>query len=101
MTSELIIDSQPNEVTIALLEDKRLVEFQKESLDTHYSVGNIYAARVKKIMPGLNACFVDVGHEREAFLHYQDLGINFLSLKKFTRQVLSDRKRLSSIDNLP
>ena len=98
MTSELIIDSQPNEVTIALLEDKRLVEFQKESLDTHYSVGNIYAARVKKIMPGLNACFVDVGHEREAFLHYQDLGSNFLSLEKYVKQVASDRKKLPAVE---
>ncbi|MBQ9175727.1 MAG: Rne/Rng family ribonuclease [Bacteroidaceae bacterium] len=101
MTSELIIDSQPHEVTIALLEDKRLVEFQKESLDTHYSVGNIFAARVKKIMPGLNACFVDVGHEREAFLHYQDLGTQFLSLEKFVKQVSSDRKKLPSVDKFP
>ena len=98
MTSELIIDSQANEVTIALLEDKRLVEFQKEQLDAHYSVGNIYAARVKKIMPGLNACFVDVGHEREAFLHYQDLGAQFLSLEKYVKQVASDRKRLPAIE---
>lgn len=98
MTSELIIDSQPSEVTIALLEDKRLVEFQKESSDTRYSVGNIYAARVKKIMPGLNACFVDVGHEREAFLHYQDLGAQFLSLEKYVKQVASDRKRLPSVE---
>ncbi len=101
MTSELIIDSQPHEVTIALLEDKRLVEFQKESLDTHYSVGNIFAARVKKIMPGLNACFVDVGHEREAFLHYQDLGTQFLSLEKYVKQVASDRKKLPSVDKFP
>lgn len=99
MTSELIIDAQPNEVTIALLEDKKLVEFQKESLDTHYSVGNIYAARVKKIMAGLNACFVDVGHEREAFLHYQDLGVQFLSLEKYVKQVSSDRKKLPQFDN--
>lgn len=98
MTSELIIDSQPNEVTIALLEDKRLVEFQKEASDTKYSVGNIFAARVKKIMPGLNACFVEVGHEREAFLHYQDLGIQFLSLEKYIKQVASDRKRLPSLE---
>ncbi len=98
MTSELIVDSQPKEVTIALLEDKRLVEFQKESLGTHYSVGNIYAARVKKIMPGLNACFVDVGHEREAFLHYQDLGLQFLSLEKFIKQVSSDRKKLPQVE---
>lgn len=101
MTSELIIDSQPHEVTIALLEDKRLVEFQKESLDTHYSVGNIFAARVKKLMPGLNACFVDVGHEREAFLHYQDLGTQFLSLEKFVKQVSSDRKKLPTVDRFP
>ncbi len=100
MNSELIIDSQPNEVTIALLEDQRLVEYQKESNDTHYSVGNIYAAKVKKVMPALNACFVEVGYEREAFLHYQDLGINFLSLKKYTKQVLSDRKRLVPMDKL-
>ena len=74
MTSELIIDAQPKEVTIALMEDQRLVEFQREDQDSKFSVGNIYAARVKKIMPALNACFVEVGHEREAFLHYQDLG---------------------------
>lgn len=98
MNSELIIDSQPSDVTIALLEDQRLVEYQCEKNDSRYSVGNIYAAKVKKVMPALNACFVEVGHEREAFLHYQDLGINFLSLKKFTRQVLSDRKRLASTD---
>ena len=100
MNSELIIDSRPNEVTLALLEDQRLVEYQCEKNDSRYSVGNIYAAKVKKIMPALNACFVEVGHEREAFLHYQDLGINFHSLKKYTRQVLSDRKRLASIDKM-
>ncbi len=100
MNSELIIDSQPSEVTLALLEDQRLVEYQCEKSDSRYSVGNIYAAKVKKIMPALNACFVEVGHEREAFLHYQDLGINFLTLKKYTKQVLSDRKRLSGMDKL-
>lgn len=100
MTSELIIDSQPKEVSIALLEDQRLVEFQKEGLDTAYSVGNIYAARVKKIMPGLNACFVDVGHEREAFLHYQDLGAQFLSLEKYVKQVASNRKKFTSISQI-
>lgn len=97
MTSELIIDAQPQEVTIALLEDERLVEFQKEGQDSHYSVGNIYAGKVKKIMPALNACFIDVGHEREAFLHYQDLGPQFTSLKKYTKQVLSDRRKLAPL----
>ena len=100
MNSELIIDSQPDEVTIALMEDQRLVEFHKESNDTKFSVGNIYAAKVKKVMPALNACFVEVGYEREAFLHYQDLGISFLTQKKYTKQVLSDRKHLVSIDKI-
>ncbi|MCQ2212665.1 MAG: Rne/Rng family ribonuclease [Bacteroidaceae bacterium] len=95
MVSELIIDAQPKEVTIALLEDQRLVEFQKEGQDSKYSVGNIYAGKVKKIMPALNACFVDVGHEREAFLHYQDLGANFLSLEKYVKQLTSDKKHLA------
>ncbi len=100
MVSELIIDAQPNEVTIALLEDQRLVEFQKETQGSKYSVGNIYAGKVKKIMPALNACFVDVGHEREAFLHYQDLGINFLYLEKYVKQVVSDRKKLAPMQKV-
>lgn len=95
MTSELIIDAQPKEVTIALLEDQKLVEFQKEGQDSKYSVGNIYAGKVKKVMPALNACFVDVGHEREAFLHYQDLGKHFFSLEKYVKQVTSDKRKLA------
>ena len=95
MTSELIIDVQPKELHIALLEDHTLVEFKKEGQDSKNSVGNIYAGKVKKIMPALNACFVDVGHEREAFLHYQDLGTQFLSLEKYVRQVASDKKKLA------
>ena len=98
MTSELIIDAKPTEVTIALLEDQKLVEYQKEGNETKFSVGNIYAGKVKKLMPALNACFVDVGHEKEAFLHYQDLGKQFLSLEKFTKQVVSDKRKLAPMD---
>lgn len=100
MTSELIIDAQPKQVTIALTEDQRLVEFQREDQESKFAVGNIYAARVKKIMPALNACFVEVGHEREAFLHYQDLGEQFLSIEKYVKQVVSDRKRLATMDKM-
>ena len=82
MTSEVIIDAQPKEISIALLEDKRLVEYQREPREANFSVGNIYVAKVKKLMPGLNACFVDVGYERDAFLHYLDLGSQFNSLAK-------------------
>ncbi|MEG1728443.1 MAG: Rne/Rng family ribonuclease [Bacteroidaceae bacterium] len=97
MTSEVIVDVQPKEIFIALLEDKKLVEFQKEGREISFSVGNIYAAKVKKLMPGLNACFVDVGYERDAFLHYQDLGTQFHSYEKYLKQVSSDKKKLFPI----
>lgn len=94
MTSELVVDVQPKEISIALLEDKALVEFQKEGRSASFNVGNMYLGRVKKLMPGLNACFVDVGFEKDAFLHYLDLGPQFHSYQKYLKQVLSDRKKL-------
>lgn len=94
MTSEVVIDVQQNEISIALLEDKRLVEYQTEPRSVSFSVGNIYVAKVKKLMPGLNASFVDVGYERDAFLHYLDLGNQFNSYEKYLKQVQSDRKKL-------
>ncbi|MCH5310583.1 MAG: Rne/Rng family ribonuclease [Prevotella sp.] len=98
MTSELIIDVQSNNISIALLEDKNLVEYQNEPRQTEsFSVGNIYVAKVKKLMPGLNACFVDVGYEKVGFLHYLDLGTQFSSYEKYLKQVTSDRKNLYPI----
>ncbi len=94
MTSELVIDVQPKEISIALLEDKALVEFQKESQTASFNVGNMYLGKVKKMMPGLNACFVDVGFGKDAFLHYLDLGPQFQSYQKYLKQVVSDRKKL-------
>lgn len=92
MTSEVIVDVRPKDISIALLEDKRLVEFQQEGREEHYSVGNIYLARVRKIMPGLNACFVNVGYEHDAFLHYLDLGVNYRALEKYL-SMLGDGRR--------
>lgn len=97
MNSEVIIDVQPKEISIALLEDKDLVEYQNEKREASFSVGNIYLGKVRKLMPGLNACFVDVGSERDAFLHYLDLGTQFSSYEKYLKQVQSDRKRLFPI----
>jgi ribonuclease G len=94
VTSELVIDVQPKEISIALLEDKALVEFQKESQTASFNVGNMYLGKVKKMMPGLNACFVDVGFGKDAFLHYLDLGPQFQSYQKYLKQVVSDRKKL-------
>ena len=90
MKSELIVDVQPQEVSIALLEDGRLVSLQKESRNLAYAVGDIYVAKVKKLMPGLNAAFVNVGYEKDAFLHYLDLGPHFSSYSKFITEALGE-----------
>lgn len=82
MNKELIISVDPNEIQTALVEDKVLVEFSREKSKTGFSVGDIYLGKVKKIMPGLNAAFVNIGHEKDAFIHYLDLGPNFLALQK-------------------
>lgn len=95
MSNELIIDVSPSHVEIALLENKRLVELSSESSDLKFAVGDIYLAKVKKIMPGLNAAFVDVGYEKDAFLHYLDLGPQFQTLNKFLKQVSSKKIKLS------
>ena len=100
MTREVVIDVQPKEITIGLLEDGRLAEYQRESQNASFAVGNIYLAKVRKLMPGLNAAFVDVGCEKEGFIHYQDLGPQFKTLAKYVKQQLSDRKHPLSIDKV-
>ena len=99
VTKELIITSHPNEIQIALLEDKRLVEIHREKSSDQFSVGDIYLGRVKKIMPGLNAAFVDIGSEKDAFLHYLDLGTHVRTINSFVKQAIENKK--SSIANFP
>ena len=82
MNRELIINVTPTEITIALVEDKVLVELNKEQCKTGFAVGDIYLGKIRKIMPGLNAAFVNIGHEKDAFIHYLDLGAQFASLSK-------------------
>ncbi len=94
VSKDLIIDAGSTEVSIALLEDKQLVEFNKEKREVRFSVGDIYLGKVKKIMPGLNAAFVNVGYERDAFLHYLDLGAQFRSLHKFYLTALQRQGRI-------
>ena len=94
MTSEIFVDVQPQKISIALTEDKKLVEYQEEGASDAWAVGNVYLAKVRKLMPGLNACFVNVGHERDAFLHYLDLGTDFNTYAKYLRQVRNDKKNL-------
>jgi ribonuclease G len=89
MTKELIVNATAKGVEIALLEDKKLVEFHKEITNNQFNVGDIYLGKVTKLMPGLNAAFVEVGFEKEAFLHYTDLGPNVKSVMKFTNNSLN------------
>lgn len=86
MNKELIINAAPQGVEIAFLEDKKLVELHRENAQNPFGVGDLYLGRVKKLMPGLNAAFVDVGFEKDAFLHYSDLSPYAKSLLKFTQQ---------------
>jgi ribonuclease G len=88
MNKELIINASGEGVEIALLEDKKLVELHYERGQDEFAVGDLYLGKVKKLMPGLNAAFVDVGYEKDAFLHYTDLSPYFRSLLKFTKQSL-------------
>lgn len=101
MNKEIFINSTPNEVEIALLEDKLLVELNKEKSNNEFSVGDVYLGRVKKIMPGLNAAFVDVGYEKDAFLHYLDLGPQINSLLKFIKAAQSGQNPGLSIADFP
>jgi ribonuclease G len=90
---DLIIDVSDSEVSIALLEDKQLTELDKEKRKVRFSVGDIYLGKVKKIMPGLNAAFINVGYERDAFLHYLDLGAQFRTQQKYYQSALQKQGR--------
>ena len=100
MSSDLVVDVRPNEISTALLEDGRLVSLQKESRDASYAVGNLYIAKVKKLMPGLNAAFVNVGFEKDAFLHYLDLGSQFNTYSAFMEEILKDRLHVPNISKI-
>lgn len=99
MNKELIIDSSPTDVNIAMLEDGQLTEIHKEKANQNFSVGDIFLGRVKKLMPGLNAAFIDIGHKRDAFLHYTDLGPQLQSLLKYTRASIAGSLQTSRLDN--
>src|SRR5438132_13586326 len=95
LNKELIINAAPQGVEIALMEDRKLVELHSEKADASFAVGDLYLGKVKKLIPGLNAAFVDVGFEKDAFLHYTDLSPYARSLLKFTQQCINDKSETS------
>ena len=96
---ELIINSSPSEVEIALLEKGKLVELHHQETDNNFSVGDIFLGRIRKLMPGLNAAFVDIGHNKDAFLHYTDLGPKLRSLVKYTNDSINGKQQTARLDN--
>jgi ribonuclease G len=94
---DLIIDAGDSEVSLALLEDNQLIELNKEKRNIRFSVGDIYLGKVKKIMPGLNAAFINVGYERDAFLHYLDLGAQFRTQHKYYSTALQKQGRVTPV----
>ncbi|MCQ2204801.1 MAG: Rne/Rng family ribonuclease [Bacteroidales bacterium] len=100
MNAELFINVAPDEMTIALTEDRRLVELRKEKRNVQFEVGDIYIGKVHKVMPGLNAAFINIGYEKDAFLHYLDLGPQFKTLQKFLQQVIERRNGDNSMPHV-
>ena len=96
MVSEFVVDVKQKEISIAVLEDSSLVELQKEARSDNFAVGNIYLGKIKKILPGLNSVFVDIGSRKDAFLHYQDLSSHFNTQQTYLKQIQkSPKKRIA------
>ena len=96
--NELVIDRNAGGIDVALLFNKQLVELMKEESVSSFQIGDVYLGKVKKIMPNLNAAFLDVGHERDAFLHYTDLGANFKSILKLTKIITQGGLKNGSLE---
>ena len=97
MSLELIVDVRPNGVWLALLREGKLIELHEERGNSDFAVGDIYLGKIRRLSPSLNAAFVDVGYDRDAFLHYLDLGANFNSLNKFSKEVIRGKQNVSSL----
>lgn len=99
MDKDLIVDVRQDKISLALLENHRLIEYNTEEVaGSKISVGDLYLGKVKKIIPSLNAAFIDIGDEKDAFVHYLDLGLNFKAFDRFIRLLNpnSDKKALYS-----
>ena len=98
MSNELVINSTQNGCRIALLKDKTLVEYHQEEENAQFNVGDIYLGTVSKVVQGLNAAFIDINYEKDAFLHYHDLGPKFRSLVKYTQLIRTKKNATSKLD---
>ncbi|MBS3992136.1 MAG: Rne/Rng family ribonuclease [Bacteroidetes bacterium] len=99
MKTELIIRSNSSDIDFALLKDGKLMELDKETNGSKFNVGDIFLAKTGKILQGLNATFVNVGYEKDGFLHYHDLGPQILTLSNFIKSVSSGKTKDFTLKN--
>ena len=99
MKTELIIRSGSSDIDFALLRDGRLTELNKETNDNKISVGDVFLSKIGKTLTGLNAAFVNVGYQKDGFLHYHDLGAQLLSLSKFIKEVNTGKQKDFTLKN--
>ena len=97
MSLELVVDARKEGIWLALLRDGKLIELHEEQGNNDFAVGDIYLGKVRKVVPSLNAAFVDVGYDKDAFLHYLDLGPQFSSLNKFTKDTLHGKQNVADL----
>jgi ribonuclease G len=93
LNKELIIRSSSEAVDFALLKDGKLIELHKEEEKSNFQVGDIFIAKIRKPVAGLNAAFVNVASAR--LLHYHDLGPNLASQLKFIKLVSAGKLKIS------
>ncbi len=91
MSNELFISATTKGNRIALTQDKGLIEYHLDETEVQFAVGDIFFGTVKKVVAGLNAAFIDIGYEKDAFLHYHDLSPNVFSLNKYTKDIIAKR----------
>ena len=96
MKKELLISHDDEASKIALIEDGRLFELHVSEQANDFVVGDLFIGKIKKLAPNLNAAFVNIGYEKDAFLHYQDLGPQFLTYQRLLKDILSKKIQTSS-----
>ena len=97
MNLELVVDTRSNGIWIALLRDGKLIELHEDRGNSDFAVGDIYLGRVRRVVPSLNAAFVDVGYEKDAFLHYLDLGPQYHSLSRFVKDSMQGKQNVADL----
>ncbi|TXD51580.1 MULTISPECIES: Rne/Rng family ribonuclease [unclassified Polaribacter] len=101
MKTELIIRSNSSDIDFALLRDGKLIELNNETTGNKFSVGDIFLAKIGKVLTGLNASFVNVGYPKDGFLHYHDLGAQVNSLNSFIKKVSTGKYKDFTLQNFP